>query len=125
MKPVRIVMTIFFIILSSLNFHKLLTEGSYRGGKVYVVATTQSVIMQLLLIIGLILYLIYLIRVKEYYKPSSNFMLSKKEGKMNLSNRIKALKVQLKLQKPEIITNPVQKDKFVEQDLCGKDLYVT
>ncbi len=42
MKPVRIVMTIFFIILSSLNFHKLLTEGGYRGGKVYVVATTQS-----------------------------------------------------------------------------------
>ena len=45
MKPVRIVMTIFFIILSSLNFHKLLAEGGYRGGKVYVVATTQSVIV--------------------------------------------------------------------------------
>ena len=122
MKPVRIVMTIFFIILSSLNFHKLLTEGGYRGGKVYVVATTQSVIMQLLLIIGLILYLIYLLRVKEHYKLGSNFMLSKKENKMNLSNRIKALKTRLKLQKPEIITNPVQKDELVEQDLCGKDL---
>ena len=114
-------MTIFFIILSSLNFHKLLTEGGYRGGKVYVGATTQSVIMQLLLIIGLILYLIYLIRVEEHYKPSSNFMLSKKENKMNLSNRIKALKARLKLQKPEIITNPVQKDELVEQDLCDLD----
>ena len=41
---------------------------------------------------------------------------------MNLSNRIKALKARLKLQKPEIITNPVQKDELVEQDLCGKDL---
>ncbi|WP_297941638.1 hypothetical protein [uncultured Campylobacter sp.] len=38
---------------------------------------------------------------------------------MNLSNRIKALKARLKLQKPEIITNPVQKDEFVEQDLCA------
>ncbi|WP_298832060.1 hypothetical protein [uncultured Campylobacter sp.] len=42
--------------------------------------------------------------------------------KFELHTKIKALKVRLKLQKPEIITNPVQKDKFVEQDLCGKDL---
>ena len=42
--------------------------------------------------------------------------------KFELHTRIKALKARLKLQKPEIITNPVQKDKFVEQDLCGKDL---
>ena len=122
MKPVRIAMTIFFIILSSLNFHKLLTEGGYRGGKVYVVATTQSVIMQILLIMGLILYLIYLIRAKEHYKLGSNSMLSKKKNKMNLSNRIKVLKTRLKLQKPEIITDPIQKDELVEQDLCGKDL---
>lgn len=87
MKPVRIVMTIFFIILSSFNFHKLLTEGSYRGGKVYVVATTQSIIMQILLIIGLILYLIYLLRVKEYYKPSYKFVIpkNKKHKKTNKS----------------------------------------
>jgi len=42
--------------------------------------------------------------------------------KFELHTRIKALKTRLKLQKPEIITNPVQKDELVEQDLCGKDL---
>ena len=40
-------MTIFFIILSSLNFHKLLTEGGYRGGKVYVVEGTLEALVRL------------------------------------------------------------------------------
>ena len=43
-------------------------------------------------------------------------------NKFELHTKIKALKARLKLQKPEIITNPVQKDELVEQDLCGKDL---
>ena len=42
--------------------------------------------------------------------------------KFELHTKIKALKTRLKLQKPEIITNPVQKDELVEQDLCSKDL---
>ena len=41
--------------------------------------------------------------------------------KFELHTKIKALKTRLKLQKPEIITNPVQKDELVEQDLCDLD----
>ena len=61
----QIIMAIFFTLLSSLNLYKLLTSDGYMGGKVYVASTTQSIIMQIILIIGLIIYIIYLIRLNS------------------------------------------------------------
>ena len=65
MMKIQIVMVIFFTLLSSLNLYKLLTGEGYRGGKVYVVSTAQSIIMQIILIILLIAYTIYLIRLNS------------------------------------------------------------
>ena len=65
MMKIQIVMVIFFTLLSSLNLYKLLTGEGYRGGKVYVVSTAQSIIMQIILIILLITYTIYLIRLNS------------------------------------------------------------
>jgi len=65
MIKIRIVIAIFFTLLSSLNLYKLLTNEGYKGGKVYVVSTAQSIIMQIVLIILLIAYTIYLIRLNS------------------------------------------------------------
>jgi hypothetical protein len=62
---VRVIITILFTLLSTLNLYELLTSEGYRGGKVYVASTTQSIIMQICLIIGLIVYLIYLIKLNQ------------------------------------------------------------
>ena len=65
MIKIRIVMTIFFTLLSSFNLYKLLIDEGFKGGKVYVVSTAQSIIMQIILIILLIAYTIYLIRLNS------------------------------------------------------------
>ncbi len=65
MIKIRIVIAIFFTLLSSLNLYKLLTEEGYKGGKVYVVSSAQSITMQIILIILLIAYTIYLIRLNS------------------------------------------------------------
>lgn len=65
MIKIRIVIAIFFTLLSSFNLYKLLTDEGYKGGKVYVVSTTQSIIIQIILIILLIAYTIYLIRLNS------------------------------------------------------------
>ena len=65
MIKIRIVIAIFFTLLSSFNLYKLLIDEGYKGGKVYVVSTTQSIIMQIILIILLIAYTIYLIRLNS------------------------------------------------------------
>ena len=65
MIKIRIVIAIFFTLLSSLNLYKLLTDEGYKGGKVYVVSTAQSITMQIVLIILLIAYTIYLIRLNS------------------------------------------------------------
>jgi hypothetical protein len=62
---VRVIITILFTLLSTLNLYELLTSEGYRGGKVYVASTKQSIIMQICLIIGLIVYLIYLIKLNQ------------------------------------------------------------
>ena len=59
----QIAIAIFFTLLSILNLYKLLTSNGYKGGKVYVVSTTQSIIMQIILIIGLTIYIVYLIKL--------------------------------------------------------------
>ena len=65
MIKIRIVIAIFFTLLSSLNLYKLFAEEGYKGGKVYVVSTAQSITMQIILIILLISYTIYLIRLNS------------------------------------------------------------
>lgn len=65
MIKLRIVIAIFFTLLSSFNLYKLLTGEGYKGGKVYVVSIAQSIIMQIILIILLIAYTIYLIRLNS------------------------------------------------------------
>lgn len=65
MIKIRFVIAIFFTLLSSLNLYKLLTDEGYKGGKVYVVSTVQSIIIQIILIILLIAYTIYLIRLNS------------------------------------------------------------
>ena len=65
MIKLRIVIAIFFTLLSSFNLYKLLTDEGYKGGKVYVVSTAQSITMQIILIILLIAYTIYLIRLNS------------------------------------------------------------
>lgn len=63
MIKIRIRIAIFFTLLSSLNLYKLLTGEGYKGGKVFVFSTTQSIIIQIILISLLIAYTIYLIRL--------------------------------------------------------------
>ena len=65
MIKIRIMIAIFFTLLSSLNLYKLLTGEGYKGGKIYVVSTTQSIIIQIILISLLIAYTIYLIRLNS------------------------------------------------------------
>lgn len=65
MIKIQIVIAIFFTLLSSFNLYKLLTDEGYKGGKVYVVSTAQSITMQIILIILLITYTIYLIRLNS------------------------------------------------------------
>ena len=65
MIKIRIMIAIFFTLLSSFNLYKLLIGEGYKVGKVYVVSTAQSITMQIILIILLISYTIYLIRLNS------------------------------------------------------------
>ena len=65
MIKIRIMIAICFTLLSSLNLYKLLTDEGYKGGKVYVASTKQSITIQIILIILLIAYTIYLIRLNS------------------------------------------------------------
>lgn len=59
----QIIIAVFFTLLSTINLYKLFIGDGYRGGKVYVVSNAQSITMQIILIIGLIIYIVYLVKL--------------------------------------------------------------
>jgi len=110
-------MAIFFTLLSSLNLYKLLTDEGYKGGKVYVVSTAQSITMQIILIILLISYTIYLIRlnskIPEFTKcPKCKNSYNTKNGKCPKCN-VETIEVEKYYRQfPDELKN-LEKDKSV------------
>jgi len=120
MIKIRIMIAIFFTLLSSFNLYKLLIGEGYKVGKVYVVSTAQSITMQIILIILLIAYTIYLIRlnskISEFtkcpkYKNSYNYA-DTKNGKC-LKCNVEAIEVEKYYRQfPDELKN-LEKDKNV------------